>query len=108
MNEFNNKKIVLTGASSGIGYALLKYFINEGAIVFGSSRNKRELTKEDEQKCNFELFSKYFHGLLNKGIYIAPSQHEAGFISLSHDEHILDFTISVIDEVLNELMVPVS
>ena len=55
MNEFNNKKIVLTGASSGIGYALLKYFINEGAIVFGSSRNKRELTKEDEQKCNFEL-----------------------------------------------------
>jgi glutamate-1-semialdehyde 2,1-aminomutase len=63
---------------------------------------------EDVKKCNFELFSKYFHGLLNKGIYIAPSQYEAGFISLSHDEHILDFTISVIDEVLNELMVPVS
>ena len=55
MKEFENKRIILTGASSGIGHSLLKYFINEGAIVYATSRNKRELTKEDEQKCNFEL-----------------------------------------------------
>ena len=41
MKEFENKRIVLTGASSGIGHSLLKYFINEGAIVYATARNKR-------------------------------------------------------------------
>ena len=63
---------------------------------------------EDVEKCNFKLFSKYFHCLLRAGIYIAPSQYEVGFISLAHDRRILDFTISTIDEILNEIMVPVS
>ncbi len=60
---------------------------------------------EDVKKCDFTMFAKYFHGLLSKGIYIAPSQHEAGFISLCHDVKILNFTLSKIDEVFNEIMV---
>ena len=62
----------------------------------------------DVEKCNFKLFSKYFHCLLRAGIYIAPSQYEVGFISYAHDRKILDFTISTIDEILNEIMVSVS
>ena len=42
MKEFENKKIILTGASSGIGHSLLKYYINEGAIVYATTTNKRE------------------------------------------------------------------
>ena len=63
---------------------------------------------EDVKKCDFTMFAKYFHGLFNKGIYIAPSQHEVGFISLCHDVKILDFTLSKIDEVFNEIMVSAS
>ena len=55
MKAFENKIVVLTGASSGIGYSLLNYFIKEGARVYGSSRNERELTTESKQECNFEL-----------------------------------------------------
>ena len=55
MKTFENKIVVLTGASSGIGYSLLNYFIKEGARVYGSSRNERELTTESKQECNFEL-----------------------------------------------------
>ena len=55
MKEFEGKVVVLTGASSGIGYSLLKYFISEGAIVYAISRNERELTEKDKQECNFEL-----------------------------------------------------
>lgn len=55
MKAFENKIVVLTGASSGIGYSLLNYFIKEGARVYGSSRNERELTAESKQECNFEL-----------------------------------------------------
>ena len=55
MKAFEDKVVVLTGASSGIGYSLLKYFISEGAIVYAISRNERELTEKDKQECNFEL-----------------------------------------------------
>ena len=55
MKEFEGKVVVLTGASSGIGYSLLKYFISEGAIVYASSRNEREITEKDKQECHFEL-----------------------------------------------------
>ena len=55
MKTFENKIVVLTGASSGIGYSLLNYFVKEGARVYGSSRNERELTTESKQECNFEL-----------------------------------------------------
>ena len=56
MKAFEDKVVVLTGASSGIGYSLLKYFISEGAIVYASSRNEREITEKDKQECHFELF----------------------------------------------------
>ena len=55
MKAFEDKVVVLTGASGGIGYSLLKYFISEGAIVYAISRNERELTEKDKQECNFKL-----------------------------------------------------
>ena len=55
MKAFENKRIILTGSSSGIGHALLQYFIQEGAILYASSRNERELTTKDKQECIFEL-----------------------------------------------------
>ena len=50
-----------------------------------------------------ETFKKFFHGLLNRGVYIAPSAYETWFITdaLSYED--LDFTIKAIEEVANEL-----
>lgn len=39
-------------------------------------------------------FSRFFSGMLKKGIYIAPSQFEAGFISLAHSEKDIEKTVS--------------
>lgn len=44
-------------------------------------------------KSNREVFGKFFHAMLNKGIYLAPSQFEAGFISLAHTDELIDKTI---------------
>src|ERR1017187_361808 len=38
----------------------------------------------DAMKSNRERFKKFFHGMLVEGIYLAPSQFEAGFISTAH------------------------
>jgi len=40
-----------------------------------------------------EVFGKFFQGMLERGIYLAPSQFEAGFISTAHDEAEIDATI---------------
>jgi glutamate-1-semialdehyde 2,1-aminomutase len=39
------------------------------------------------------LYGKFFHAMLGEGIYLAPSQFEAGFISLAHTDELLDRTV---------------
>ena len=50
-----------------------------------------------------ETFKKFFHGLLNRGVYIAPSANETWFITDALSYKDLDFTIKAIEEVANEL-----
>jgi glutamate-1-semialdehyde 2,1-aminomutase len=44
-------------------------------------------------KSNRELYGKFFHAMLDEGIYLAPSQFEAGFIGLAHTDELLEKTI---------------
>jgi glutamate-1-semialdehyde 2,1-aminomutase len=53
--------------------------------------------------CDQERFKKFFHGMLGKGIYIAPSAFEAGFVSIMHTHEDIDATIDAVDYVLNHL-----
>lgn len=46
--------------------------------------------------CNTERFGKFFQNMLENGIYIAPSQFEAGFISAVHTEEIVEQTIEAV------------
>ena len=50
-----------------------------------------------------ERYSRYFGGLLEKGIYAAPSQFEAGFVSLAHSETDIDTTVRAANEALSAL-----
>jgi glutamate-1-semialdehyde 2,1-aminomutase len=49
------------------------------------------------------LFGKFFHGMLNRGVYLAPSQFEAGFLSTAHSEAHIDRTLRAADDTLAEL-----
>ena len=49
--------------------------------------------------CNAAHFKVFFHGMLERGIYLAPSSFEAGFISAAHTRSDLDHTIDAADEV---------
>jgi glutamate-1-semialdehyde 2,1-aminomutase len=44
-------------------------------------------------RSNRELYGKFFHGMLEEGVYLAPSQFEAAFISAAHTDELLDRTI---------------
>ena len=58
---------------------------------------------EDVVKSNDKMFKKFFYAALNRGIYFAPSKYEAGFISSTHDQFILDLAKSKIEEAIKEL-----
>jgi len=48
-------------------------------------------------------FSKFFSGMLRRGVNIAPSQFEAGFISLAHTEKDIEKTVRAAYRILKEL-----
>jgi glutamate-1-semialdehyde 2,1-aminomutase len=57
----------------------------------------------DAMKSDRERFKKYFHGMLNEGVYLAPSQFEAGFISTAHTAADIEQTVRSAAKVLRTL-----
>lgn len=58
----------------------------------------------DVMTCDTEKFAKYFTMSLENGIYLAPSQYEAGFVSAAHSEEDLQKTIDASFEALKKLL----
>jgi glutamate-1-semialdehyde 2,1-aminomutase len=48
--------------------------------------------------CETERFAAYFREMLDRGVYLAPSQFEAGFMSLVHDEGVVEATLKAAEE----------
>ena len=58
---------------------------------------------EDAKTSNLDMFTSYYTGMLDKGIYLAPSQFEALFVSAAHTNEQIDRTILAAEQVLGEL-----
>tara|TARA_B100001093_G_C26846499_1_gene1023033 strand:+ start:1035 stop:2303 length:1269 start_codon:yes stop_codon:yes gene_type:complete len=58
---------------------------------------------EDVATSNIEMFKKFFHGMLNEGIYLAPSAYEAGFVSAAHGDKEIEKTIKAAEKVFASL-----
>jgi glutamate-1-semialdehyde 2,1-aminomutase len=57
----------------------------------------------DAMKSDRARFAKFFHGMLAEGIYLAPSQFEAGFLSTAHTSADMERTVSAAGRVLRTL-----
>ena len=58
---------------------------------------------EDVMQTDDAMFKKFFNAALNQGIYFAPSKYEAGFISSTHDQSILEQTKDRIEQAIKGL-----
>lgn len=77
------------------------YRFNRVGSMFCLFFTDREIVNVDDvMKQDLEFFKKFFWGCLEKGVYLAPSPYETGFISLAHTEADLDDTLTVFREVL--------
>ena len=54
-------------------------------------------------KSDRQRFAKYFHGMLDAGIYLAPSQFEAGFICAAHSPADIQATVDAAAKVFQSL-----
>jgi glutamate-1-semialdehyde 2,1-aminomutase len=53
--------------------------------------------------CDVERFKRFFHGMLEEGVYLAPSAFEAGFVSAAHDQKVLDETLAAAERVFAKI-----
>jgi len=58
---------------------------------------------EQATRCNVEQFKTFFHGMLDEGVYLAPSAYEAGFVSAAHTQDDLQKTIDAAAKVLSTI-----
>ena len=74
------------------------------SAMFGMFFTGKEVHNYDDAKTSdMEKFGRFHRGMLERGIYLAPSQFEAGFTSLAHTEEDVDRTLAVAKEVLSEI-----
>ena len=57
----------------------------------------------DAENSDTEMYGRYFHAMQEQGVYIAPSQFEAGFVSTAHTEADIDATIAKVTAALRSL-----
>jgi len=54
-------------------------------------------------QCNLDRFKLFFHGMLEQGIYLAPSAFEAGFVSAAHHDEAIQATLDAAERVFSNL-----
>ncbi len=57
----------------------------------------------DVMKADQALFNSFFHGMLERGVYFAPSTFEAGFVSITHDDAVIEKTIEAARETFADI-----
>lgn len=60
-------------------------------------------TEDDVKRCDLARFKQFFQGMLNAGVYLAPSAFEAGFVSSAHGEQEINQTLLSAEKVFDNL-----
>jgi len=86
---------LLQGLQQAADAAGVPFCTNQVGGMFGMFFTDQTEVSSYQQatKCNIDAFKRFFHLMLQQGIYLAPSAYEAGFLSLAHSDSDLAATI---------------
>ena len=65
--------------------------------------NSVPTTLAEVSASNIDMFKTFFHAMLDEGVYFAPSAYEAGFVSSTHDDNVIQATVDAADRVFAKL-----
>lgn len=74
-----------------------------GMFGFFFSEEKQISRFAQVAQGNMERFKAFYHGMLNEGVYLAPSAFEAGFVSIMHTDNDIDATLAAARKVMATL-----
>jgi glutamate-1-semialdehyde 2,1-aminomutase len=88
-------RALVTGICDRAEQAGVSVRYNQVGGMFGLffTENDHVRTFSDVMACDGDSFNRFFHGMLEQGIYLAPSAFEAGFVSSAHGESEISATI---------------
>jgi glutamate-1-semialdehyde 2,1-aminomutase len=74
-------------------YSMFTLFFQEGPVY----------DLQSALKSDTGLYARFFHGMIQNGVWLAPSQFEAGFLSFAHTDQDMDRTLSALEKTLSRL-----
>ena len=74
-----------------------------GMFGFFFTEEKNITTYEQATKCDAERFKRFFHLMLEEGVYLAPSAYETGFVCTEHGDEEIKLTIEAAARVFAKL-----
>lgn len=82
---------LMAGLKQAADEASIPFAVDNVGGMFGFYFTDQVPTSfEAVTKSDIEAFKKFFHAMLEEGVYLAPSAYEAGFTSIAHDNAVLD------------------
>ncbi|MBL4638271.1 MAG: glutamate-1-semialdehyde 2,1-aminomutase [Proteobacteria bacterium] len=98
-------KALVTGLQQRADAADVALTTNQVGGMFGVFfTDEKHVTLYDQvANCDQEKFKKFFHGMLDKGVYLAPSAFEAGFVSAAHGADEINATLDAAEQVFATL-----
>jgi glutamate-1-semialdehyde 2,1-aminomutase len=91
----------LSRAASEAGIKTVTNRVGSMWTTFFTEEPVRDWTTAD--KSDRQLYAKFFHLMLDEGVYLAPSQFEAAFVSLAHTDEIISRTIAAARTAFNRI-----
>ena len=77
---------------------------NRSCAMFGLFfTDKRVETYADATACDVRAFNRFFHGMLDRGVYFAPSAYEAGFLSSAHGDVEIGHTLEAAEAAFHDV-----
>jgi glutamate-1-semialdehyde 2,1-aminomutase len=97
--------LLLAGLQERADKAGIPFTTNQAGAMFGLFFTEETDIHCFEQVtgCNLERFKAFYHGMLDEGIYLAPSAYEAGFVSSCHNRELIQQTLDAAERVFAKL-----
>lgn len=97
---------LVTGLQQLADAAGIPFTTNHVGSMFGFffTEEKKVTNFKQVMACNIPRFNQFFHGMLKRGIYLAPASYEAGFMSAAHTEDDIHATLQAAKEAFAELV----
>ena len=92
----------ITKSAEKIGVPLAMNYVGGMFGLFFTNEKTIDSFKK-VTNCNKEHYNIFFHGMLEEGIYLAPSSYEAGFVSSSHSDDDIKLTIDTAEKIFKKI-----